>query len=232
MKKYSIISIMNHTIFIFYITAVSIASILALRLGGEALVALMCLEWVLANLFVVKQISLFGLDVTASDALAIGSTLSLNLLQEYYGKTLAQKAIFISFFASSFYVIMTLLHLAYVPHSFDTSHIHFAAILSPMPRLIIASLIAYLITQTLECKLYAFFRMKFHNRHFILRNYLSVALTQLLDTILFTFIGLYGIIEHAGHVIIVSYAIKLITLIINIPFLAYVKNRLPNKFIT
>ena len=40
-----------------------------------------------------KQITLFGLNATASDIFAIGSLLGLNLLREIYGITEAKKAI-------------------------------------------------------------------------------------------------------------------------------------------
>ena len=93
---------LNELIFLSYICVVSGASLIALALGKEALVALICVQAVLVNFFVTKQITLFGLTATASDALAVGATLALNLLQEYYQKPVARKAIWISFFAHFF----------------------------------------------------------------------------------------------------------------------------------
>src|SRR5690554_7549504 len=64
--------------------------LLTLRLGERALHAWLCVIAVAMNLFVSKQISLFGLEVTATDALAVSYLLGFNLLQEFYGKQVAR----------------------------------------------------------------------------------------------------------------------------------------------
>lgn len=210
---------MNELIFLAYTTTTTIALLGALLIGKSALVSLISLQLVLANFFVVKQIGLFGLNVTASDALAVGATLGMNLLQEYYGKPVALKTIGISFFCLLFATLTSFLHLAYLPSSSDKTHAGFSLLLSPMPRIIIASLVTYLIAQYIDTTLYAFFQKKLKNRFFILRNYGSVAIAHLIDTVLFSFLALYGIIEHIGGVILLSYSIKLMTLIVAVPFL-------------
>ncbi len=214
---------MNELIFLGYILFVSIASLIALRLGKEALTALICIEAVLANIFVMKQISLFNLVATASDALSVGAMLSLNLLQEYYDKASAQKAIWISFFCSLFTTIITLFHLAYIPAATDVSSHLFDALLSPLPRIAIASLSVYLAVQYLDTALYGYLKNLFHKRFFIIRNYSSLMISQLIDTILFTFLGLYGLegftnLETLVTIMFVSYIMKIIIILISVPF--------------
>lgn len=220
---------MNELIFIIYVLIVSAAGLISLKIGKEALIAFICVQVILANLFVTKEISLFGFTATASDALAVGSVLAFNLLQEYYKKAEAQKTIWISFFCLLFYVTITFLHLTYIPAITDTSSAHFKALLCPMPRIVFASLFVYLIVQHIDCMLYEHLYNKFKNKHFIIRNYSSVAITQLLDTILFSFIGLYGISEGFSNIstifniITISYIIKLIVIAVATPFLALSK---------
>lgn len=216
---------MNELIFFLYLIIVSGAALSALKLGKEALVALICLQWVLANLFVTKQILLFGYNVTASDALAVGATLSLNLIQEYFGKELARKTIFIGFCSTLFYTALSWLQLLYCPSPSDTAHVHFCALLDPMPRLVVASLVTYLIVQFFDYQLYGYLK-KNHAGSFILRNYLSVAITQLLDTVIFSFLGLYGIITPLLPMMIMSYGIKIAVIALAVPFISlsrYVK---------
>lgn len=220
---------MNELIFFGYIIAVTISSLIALKIGKEALIGLICVQAILVNLFVSKEIMLFGLTATASDALAVGTALSLNLTQEYFQKQAAQKAVLISFLCSLFYVIMTLFHLAYLPSATDASAIYFNALLQPMPRIVAASLIVYAIVQSIDCQLYGYACNILENRYFIFRNYGSLAITQLIDTILFSFLGLYGINEGFSsikvifEIIVISYLIKLITISIAAPFLGFVK---------
>jgi len=77
---------MNEFIFLLHIIIIAISSLVALRLGKEALVAYVCVLGILSNLFVTKQILLFGFNVIATDAFVVGAVLGLQLLQEYYGK--------------------------------------------------------------------------------------------------------------------------------------------------
>jgi queuosine precursor transporter len=214
---------MNELIFLLYLFIVSSATLGALWLGSHALVTLMALQWVLANLFVTKQIVLFGLTVTASDALAVGATLCLNVLQEYYGRMLSRQAIIIGFCATSFYTILSFMQILYCPASVDIAHEHFCALLNPMPRLIIASMTTYLIVQMLDYKLYGFLKRIFPKQSLIMRNYFSIGVTQALDTILFSILGLYGIVSSLTTIIVVSYAIKLAVLFFAAPFVALSK---------
>jgi len=58
----------NELIFLGYILTVSTATLVALRLGKEYLMGLIGSMVILANLFVLKKITLFGFTATASDA--------------------------------------------------------------------------------------------------------------------------------------------------------------------
>lgn len=182
------------------------------RLGSGALIAWISILSLLANLFVLKQIDIFGLNATASDIFAIGGLLSLNLLREKYGKDLAQRAIWISFSCLLFFVLMSQLHLFYVPSEFDTSQIAYEQILSASPRLLIASLVTFFIVDQCDAQLYGFFRQHFSAFSPLLISAIAISLSQLLDTLLFSFLGLYGLIHALIEVIFISYLIKFIAI--------------------
>lgn len=213
----------NELIFLGYIVAVCIAAVVALRIGSHALVAYCSLLCVLSNVFVLKQINLFGLSATASDALAVGVTLSLNLLIEYYQPQIAQKAIVISFFCAAAYVMFSFFHLGYTPSIYDASAQHYAALLSAAPRLIAASLFTYFIVQKLDTLIYGALKIRWPERWFIVRNYVSAGISQFVDTILFSFLGLYGLVSGIGQIILISYLIKLITIITAVPLIRLLK---------
>jgi queuosine precursor transporter len=210
----------NEIIFLTYVGVITLALLLALAIGVEALCALIAMMWVLANLFVIKSINLFGFEATASDALAVGAILGLNLIQEYFGKTKARTSIRISFLALGLYTIFSILHILYAPSSSDTMHGHFCTILTPMPKILFASCMVYLVVQYLDYYLYNKLIKIFKGRFFIVRNYLSVGFTQLVDTVLFSFLALYGSVDNIGHIILISYSIKLLTIAVSTPFLA------------
>jgi queuosine precursor transporter len=213
----------NELIFLLHTIVIASSVLIALWLGAAALVAFICVQCILANLFVIKQISLFGFNATCADGFTIGAVLGLNILQEYYGREITKRAIWINFFLLIFYAIVSQIHLAYVPSSVDMMHQFFVPILSTMPRIVIASFFVYFIAQTTDYYLYGFLKRTLKDRFLIIRNYASIVIIQLLDTVLFSFLGLYGIIDNIWHIIMISYFIKLAAIIIATPFVGLSK---------
>jgi uncharacterized integral membrane protein (TIGR00697 family) len=189
-------------------------------MGKEALTAWVALQAVLANLFVLKQMLFFGYEVTCSDACAIGCILGLNLLQEFFGKESAVKAVWICFAAMLFTALMSQIHLLYAPSLHDTAHGAYQAILSSTPRLIAASLGTFFLVQQLDLRLFGALRKRCASAPLMVRNSLSLLLSQLLDTVLFSFLGLWGLVACLTDVICVSFFLKVLIILALAPFTA------------
>jgi uncharacterized integral membrane protein (TIGR00697 family) len=121
-------------------------------------------------------------------------------------------------------MIASLFHLAYTPASFDTTQTAFVTLLAQSPRLIIASLTSYTLVQYFDTITYGVLFKKLDGKYFVLRNYFSMLSSQLFDTVLFSFLGLYGIVHSITEIIIVSYTIKVVNIILTTPFLLVVKS--------
>ena len=113
---------MNEVLFFIHVSLLIGLTLFCLKLGQMALSSLIVLMGLASNLFVLKQISLFGLTVTAADAYAICGLFSLNLMQEYYGKESASKLVFINFFCLASFCLLSILHLKYTPSPYDLTH--------------------------------------------------------------------------------------------------------------
>lgn len=218
-----IINTMNELIFLLHIIIVIGFLFIALHFGKNALMGLVCLQVILANLFVVKQINIFGLNATGGDVFIVGSVLGMNLLQEYFGKKIADKTLIISFLNMIFYLTMSFIHLLYVPNSFDTTNNFFYGILKFAPRITIASIFSYLIVLKLNNWLYLYLKKICSNKYIVLRSFISLVLSQLLDTFLFAFLALYGIVGSIWQIILVSFTLKIIVAIIATPFLGFTR---------
>ena len=177
-------------------------------MGSLALTALVSLLGVLSNVFVVKQMELFGWTVTCSDVFAIGGILGLNLLQESWGREAAQKAIKISLLCFLFFIAMTQIHLLYLPSLFDRTQGAFSQIFSSSPRIVLASISVYYAVQKLDVRLFGMLKTFFSDKFLPMRLTLSLLISQLFDTILFSFLGLYGLVESIFSVICLSYLVK------------------------
>ena len=208
---------MNEILFLLHIIIVGSTTFVMLQMGNQGLCAFLSVQAILANLFVIKQISLFGYNATASDVYIVGSVLCLNLLQEYYGIEEARKALWVSFGLLIFYTIVSQFQIGYTPSPNDFSHNFYNSILSFMPRITAASIVVYLIIQHFDIFFYYLLKKIFTGKLLLLRNICSIALSQFLDTILFSFLGLYGIVQNILQVMIISFIIKICTLLILTP---------------
>ncbi|HRW58225.1 MAG TPA: queuosine precursor transporter [Chlamydiales bacterium] len=200
---------MNELIFLGHVLVVLFFVFYAFKMGKYALASLIAIQAVLANLFVLKQIELFHFVVTASDVFAIGSIVCANLLQEFFGKEILKKVISVTSFILLFFVAMSIFQLAYIPATSDVSSIHFHMILNRMPRLLIASFVTFFIVQRMDAKFFGYLQLKFSKLSLKRRVGISLVFSQFIDTLLFSYLGLYGEYEKIWHVIVFSYIVKL-----------------------
>lgn len=212
-------SSMNELIFIAHTALVSCGVLVATRLGVEALAAVIVSYCLLANLFVLKTISLCGLTATAADAFTVGATLGLNMLQEYYGKEPTRRTLNANMLVLGMYMLMVLIHLWYIPALTDTTHTLYCSLLYPVPRIVIASATVYFCAQKIDYTLYGILKVYTPPSWLVVRNYGSVIVSQLFDTVAFSLLGLYGVIDNIGSVILVSYSVKLFALLVCTPFI-------------
>ncbi len=212
---------MNELLFFGHVLLVVGFIFVAVKQGSVALTVLIALQAVFANLFVVKQMTFFGLDVTCSDVYAIGSLLALNVLQEFFGREAAKKAIGISFLAILFFVLMAEVHLFYRPSSSDQTHGAFSLIFSATPRIVFASMAVYWIVQQFDYRFFGYLRTRFES--FGLRLGISLILSQTLDTVLFSFFGLYGLVPSLSGIILVSLLTKWLAIGCSVPFTSFLK---------
>jgi queuosine precursor transporter len=213
----------NELLFIAHVASVSIGALLFARAGKTALITYIALLFVMANIFVIKQIELFNFCVTSADAFIVGISFSCNMLQEFWSKQYARKAIWISFAASIAYMIITKIIMLYTPATCDETQLHFMLITQNTMRITMASCIAYLITQFLDIKLYEIGKKITHGKYFVARNYFALTVSQLTDTVLFSFLGLYGIVANISDILLLSFAVKMIAIVLTTPFLIIAK---------
>ncbi|MFH1644536.1 MAG: queuosine precursor transporter [bacterium] len=218
----------NELLFFFQIAVIGFFTLFFLFVSKEALITFICLQSVLANLFVIKQISLFGLTVTCTDVFIIGAVLGTNLLQEYYGKEIAKKTVYLNLLILLFYLVASQIHVLYQPSSLDFVHNSYAQILQFMPRIIFASVFTFFVVQRLDVFVYGFLKSFFNDKYLWARNVSALILSQIIDTALFSFLGLYGIVASLFDVMFLSLIVKVSIIFLSSPVVILSK-KLINK---
>ncbi|MCB1113789.1 MAG: queuosine precursor transporter [Chlamydiia bacterium] len=211
---------MNEMIFFGQAAAVYLFTVVLFYSSREVLAGWMGLLGIMANIFVAKQVTLFGLDVTASDIYAVGLYLTLNIIQEFDGREAGNRAMKIAFGFQIGFLALAYLHLLLQPNGYDASQTAFEVILSTYPRILAASLLTLWTVQKWDLMFFQWVKQRFSTVSFTFRNLLTLGVSQALDTLLFTFLALWGIVGNLGHIILLSFLIKG-TLIALTPLITY-----------
>ncbi|MBN1868370.1 queuosine precursor transporter [Candidatus Sumerlaeota bacterium] len=225
----------NEAVFFLHVLIVLSAVVFAARMGRIWLVSLMCAMLVLMNVFVMKQMRLFGMDVTGGNVLYAAVFLTTDILAEHHGKKAAYRAVRIGFFVSIFFVLMSQTILLYAPNAFDAeldgqptlgAHAAMNRLFSLSWRIVGASMVSYLIVQHLDVWLYGFWRRATKGRFLWLRNNASTWVSQFVDTIVFTVLAFAGTGFPIFNMIVFTYIVKIVVAAIDTPFLYLTKTRL------
>lgn len=216
---------MNELFFFLHLGVIILGTLGAFRLGKEALLLWVCLQAIFANFFVLKQINLCGFSVTCSDVFAVGGILGLNLIREFYGKSFAKKTATFCFYSMLLFSLFSQIHLLYLPTAEDTMHEAYTMLLKPSPRLFLASLLVFFIVQKIDIKIFTHLKNRENPSPFTIRNLLSLLLSQLLDTILFTFLGLYGVLSSLVDIIFISFLIKSVAILCLTPLTWFIQKK-------
>ncbi|MBU0713302.1 queuosine precursor transporter [bacterium] len=223
----------NELIYFLMIIVVLSMTLFMFRMGKTWLYAYIAVCIVLANIFVTKQFTLFGLSATGGNITYGAIFLVTDMLCEHYGKEAGRKAVLIGFFAAVFYLITSQFILLIKPSEYDTVHEGMKAIFSFAPRIVLASMIAYLVSQFHDIWAYHTIRKITNNRMLWLRNNASTWTSQLIDSIIFSLIAFVGVfpMKIVLQIVLSTYLLKIIVAAIDTPFLYLSYRFLPDDLL-
>lgn len=214
--------------------------ILAYRLFGKwGLIMWIPVSTILANIQVVQTIELFGFSATLGNVVYATSFLITDILSENYGRKEAGKAVWIGFFSLISMTLLMNLALLYRPLDGDdfsgVTHQSLNTIFSLMPRIALASLTAYLISQRHDVWAFHFWKSRFpHHHHLWIRNNLSTMVSQLIDSAVFVTIAFLGVFETGIliEILLTTYLLKWLVAAADTPFVYWAKRiHLKNSYL-
>lgn len=204
--------------------------------GKTGLYCVSAIATVLANIEVAVLINAFGMEQTLGNVLFASTFLVTDILSECEGKKAANKAVWLGVFSSLFFLLLSQSWRIYIPSENDTIHSSIQAVFSNTPRMIVASLVVYAISQLFDVWLYhkwwAFTEKKFGDkRRFLwLRNNGSTLISQILNTALFTLFAFWGTydVKTLVSIFLSSYVIYIFTSLLDTPCL-YLARKIYDK---
>lgn len=189
--------------------------------GAVGLIAWVAVAGFLANIQVVKTVELFGLTATLGNVVYASSFLATDILNEKYGKAPARVAVWTGFCVLIGTTALMSIALLFAPAASDGTHDALMTIFTVLPRITLASVVAYLLSQLHDVWAYEVWRRKFPAKSAIwIRNNLSTLVSQLVDTLIFTSVAFLGVFPLSVflEIALTTYVLKVAVALFDTPF--------------
>ncbi len=216
--------------FIFLFADLTMVLIIYRLFGKNGLYGVIIMSSIVCNIQVIKLVEMFGFTATLGNIVYASNFFATDILSEHYGKKEAKTGVYLGF---SMLIIATLwmqFALLFKPSPVDFSNEHLKAIFSIMPRITIASLTAYIISQLHDVWAFHFWKNLTKGKHLWLRNNASTMVSQLIDSVIFTTIAFLFVVDTQTFwsILWTTYLFKLIVAAFDTPFIylaAFMKKR-------
>jgi len=176
-----------------------------------------------ANLLGTKITTILGVSVSVGIFAYPITFLITDIIEEVHGKKKSQNLIKAGLLTLLFLFILTALCKALPPADRYADNQAYNIVFGNTLRIIIASLIAFLLSQTHDIWAFEFWKTKTNGKLLWLRNNASTWISQLIDTTVFMFIAFYGIAPKFDVLFIITLIIpywlfKIIFALLDTPF--------------
>jgi uncharacterized integral membrane protein (TIGR00697 family) len=185
------------------------------RLGLFTCVAIMV---VIANIEVVKCVDIFGIPLTLGNTLYCSISLCTDILNEKFGAKDARKSAWLGFLCLVSLVVFSQTSILFYPNSMDFASDAFKTLFSTTPRLCVASMSCFLLSNILDT--YVFSWLKKKCKYLWVRVNISTVISQFLDSMLFTIMAFSFVMPLKDTMILglTTYFIKVVITMCNTPF--------------
>lgn len=194
--------------------------------GKGGLFAWIGIATVFANIEVTLVVRAFGMDQTLGNTLFAATFLATDILSEIYGKKEASKGVLAGIFTSLTFILLSFFWVHYIPAESDWASEFVKGLFTNTPRMLLSSLIAYAISESIDVFLYhAWWNLTekktgSHTKMLWFRNNFSTLISQFVNIVIFNFGAFLGIYEFKELLSITGacYVIYIITSLLDTPF--------------
>jgi uncharacterized integral membrane protein (TIGR00697 family) len=178
----------------------------------------------IANVTASKPVAIYGIVVPAAVFIYALTFTLVDLINEELGKKGAQRVVYTAFLANVLLALYVQLAIALPPAMFYKNQEAFESTLGSTPRIVIASLIAYLVSSLIDTEVFAWWRERIGKWKWA-RVLLSNAISTLIDSITFITLAFAGTGLPLLALIQGQYIVKMSITVISIPLIYLVKSR-------
>ncbi len=171
---------------------------MARRAGRPDALAALFVTLVLVSNLVASKIVGFNFFITTLYAPAATIFFSVtfllsDIINERFGRAEAQRTIVMAALAQIAFVAFSYIALVSTPAPFFNGQVAFEVVLTAVPRIVLAGLITFFISEMLDAYLYSWFRKLTEGKHLWMRYAFSSLPAMLIDSILFVVLAFAGV---------------------------------------
>ena len=148
-----------------------------------------------ANMLGTKVTVLFGVAVSVGIFAYPLTFMMTDVISEVFGKERAKQVVWSALIAQILVLILIYISIKLPAADRYNLNTEYVQVFSSSLRMIVASLIAFIISQMHDIWAFDFWKKKFSGKYLWLRNNASTWVSQAIDTLLFMFIAFYGITD-------------------------------------
>lgn len=161
--------------------------------GKSGVIGFMGLATIMANIFIVKSVTLLGIGATLGNVMFASNFLATDILTESYGVKEARKGVKFAIFSAIAFLLCTQLALAFIPNEIDIAQESMSLMFGITPRITMASVILFALSNFLDVTLYEYLRNKTNGKYMWLRNNVSTILCNGTENFIFYTLAFGGI---------------------------------------
>lgn len=186
-----------------------------------ALVSIFTASLLVANIAASKIIQIWWLTFPAGTLAYCITFLCTDLYTEFFGKRETELVVLAGFVANVFVVVLIQAAIIAPIVSFQEGYQEvYASVLGHTWRIVVASMIAYIISQSHDVWAFHFWGKLTRGKHLWIRNNASTMVSQAIDTLIFTFIAFWGVIDLVNilNMATTLYVVKWVIAVLDTPF--------------
>jgi len=176
----------------------------------------------IANVTASKPVQIGGMVVPAAIFIYTLTFTLIDLINESLGKEGARKVILTAFLANLLLAAYVQLAVMLPPAAFYSGQEAFSGVLGSTPRIVFASLTAYLISSLIDAEIFSFWRARVQRLKWT-RVLVSNAISTWVDSVIFITLAFYGTMP-VWILIKGQYVIKMAITLLSLPLIYLVKS--------
>jgi len=139
-------------------------------LGASGVIGYMGFATIAANILICKSVNLFGMSATLGNIMFACNFLATDILTECYGVKEARKGVAFAILSVIGFMAVTQIAMLFKPNEIDIAQKSFKTLFTLTPRITLASVALFALSNYVDVNLYEFMRKKSNGRNMWLRN--------------------------------------------------------------